>query len=333
MKAKYYSTIGLKKVQCELCPHMCILEDRGVGVCRVRRNVGGNLETDIYNSYSAIGFDPIEKKPLYHFYPGKEILSLGTLGCNMRCGWCQNCSISQVGITGQKIQQHTPKTLIDKAKSSVNNIGVAFTYNEPTIAFESTIEIARLFRANALKNVLVTNGYLNPLPLKEYLNYIDAVNLDIKSFNSEKHKKHTSANLEIILSNAKAILKSGAHLELTMLVVPGISDNIKEFTRFINWISDELSIEVPLHISRYFPHNKFDLPATPTEVLDTFAEIANSVLNYVYLGNVNSTAYRNTYCPVCTNEIVSRDGYKTTIVGADKHGKCTACDKKIFINV
>lgn len=333
MKAKYYSAIGSKKVKCELCPHMCVLTDGSTGVCRVRRNAGGTLETDTYNTYSAIGFDPIEKKPLYHFYPGKEILSLGSYGCNMRCEWCQNCSISQVGISNHRAQLYTPKELLDKANTRANNIGVAFTYNEPTIAFESTIEIAKLFQANELKNVLVTNGYLNPSPLKECLNYIDAVNLDIKTFNSVKHKKHTSANLENILSNAKAILKSGAHLELTMLVVPGISDNIDEFTRFIDWIRDELSIEVPLHISRYFPNNMFDLPATPTTVLDSFAAIANSVLNYVYLGNLHSAAYKNTYCPVCTNEIISRDGYRTTIVGADSHGNCTACDKKIFINV
>lgn len=331
MEAAYYTKLKLGKVKCNLCPHACILSEGIEGICRVRKNTGGVLNCITANSFSAIHLDPIEKKPLYHFFPGKQILSIGGLGCNMRCEWCQNCSISQTN-TARNSKELISSEVVELAQSEINNIGIAFTYNEPLINYETNLLIAKQANSEGLKNVLVTNGYINDQPLHEMLQFIDAVNLDIKSFNRNLHYAHTKADLEIVLRNAKKIFDSGTHLEITMLVVPGVSDSLREFEGFVNWISSELSIEIPLHISRYFPQHKYNADATSLEVLERFAEIANASLHYVYIGNVQSNIYKNTYCPVCTNEIVSRNAYEAVVVGADSMGYCTECGKKVFKN-
>ena len=331
MEALFYTKLNDNKVQCTLCPHECILKDGQTGICRIRKNIAGQLQAETYELFSSISFDPIEKKPLYHFFPGKEILSVGSFGCNMRCQWCQNCEISQTGVNSLKSSKHySQDELINLAQNNPNNIGVAFTYNEPSIAFETNIMVAKLFREKGLKNVMVSNGYMNKPVLTEYLKYIDAFNLDIKGFNSNTHKKYTSARLEFILNNAKTVHKSGIHLELTYLVVPGANDNIEEFEGFVMWIKNELSPNVPLHISRYFPRNKYTRTATTPELLNLFASAASEELNYVYLGNLNSSEYQNTHCPLCLSEVIMRNGYTIYITEKSNKGMCENCNIKIF---
>lgn len=329
MEAKYYDKLENDKVECLLCPHKCLLSPDSVGLCRIRKNMSGLLHTSSDNYYSAIAVDPIEKKPLYHFFPGKKILSVGAFGCNMRCDWCQNCTISQQ--SDGRGEYHQPEDLISLIKQDEQNIGIAYTYNEPLISMENNLMLAAQINKAGLKNVLVTNGYVNKKPFEDILKYTHAVNLDVKSFNKENHKKYSSANLDIILRNAEMIYKEGIHLELTMLIVPEVSDNIDDFESFVKWIKD-LDVEIPLHISRYFPRYNYHLNSTNEEVLRDFADLANTYLSYVYTGNVSSNSYSNTYCPVCTNEIVSRTGYQTRVVGADRDGICTECGKKVIIN-
>jgi pyruvate formate lyase activating enzyme len=333
MEALYYTALPNNKVQCTLCPHQCTLKTGQAGICRVRRNVSGKLIAETYEAFSTINFDPIEKKPLYHFFPGKEILSIGSLGCNMHCSWCQNCDISQKGIDERySVKNFSSEDILSIAKGRENNIGIAFTYNEPGIAFETNIKIARLFREKALKNLMVTNGYISNDALKEYLKYIDAINLDIKAFEFDIHKKYTGANLQIVLDNAKTIFESGVHLEITFLVVPGVNDNEIIFENFIAWISEELSREVPLHISRFFPHSKYQVSPTIPEKLEHFSQIASKKLDYVYTGNILASKYQHTRCPVCSIDIIYRTGYVVHINKTVSAGRCTGCGKKIFIS-
>ena len=332
-EAAYYTKLGHQKVRCHLCPHNCVLNAGKTGICRIRTNIEGVLYADTYQQYSAVSFDPIEKKPLYHYFPGREVLSLGSLGCNMRCKWCQNCEISQVGINADiNTKSYDIGAITDLALSRKNNVGVAFTYNEPSIAVETNLEIAHAMHQHNLKNVMVTNGYVNRDVLQDYLKLIDAYNLDIKSFVDDIHKKNTHAELSFILENAKAIFKAGKHLEITCLVVTGVNDTIEEFTSLVKWIKSELSGEVPLHISRYFPRNKFESPPTPESTMLGFAQIAKESLSYVYLGNMKHDKYQDTYCPGCRSLLIERFGYGTNNKGIDMDGGCEKCGQKIAVS-
>lgn len=332
MEAQYYSVLEGGKVHCRLCPHSCKLGEGMAGICRIRRNIGGKLIAEGYETYSAISFDPIEKKPLYHFYPGTEILSVGGLGCNMRCKWCQNCEISQSGVeTRVNKKQMTARQLLQLAGSRNKNIGIAYTYNEPTIAFESNIQVARLFRKEGYKNVLVSNGYLSEIPLNEYLKYIDAVNLDIKAFNPITHLQFTGARLEPVLKNAVKIFKAGIHLELTYLVVSSVNDDETEFRDFIKWMVKELGNETPLHISRYFPRHEFNVEATNPATLKSFVKIAQEYLDYIYLGNYISQEYEHTICAECKELIIEREGYHVRVSPLSGDGNCNNCGQKVFV--
>jgi pyruvate formate lyase activating enzyme len=333
MEAQYYNRLENSFVQCTLCPHNCRLRNGKIGVCRIRKNTDGMLEAETYYKFSAVSFDPIEKKPLYHFHPGKEILSIGSLGCNMHCNWCQNCEISQAGIEENVPTKYfSPDQLLLKAKQRQENIGIAFTYNEPGIAFESNIEIAKLFKKEGFINALISNGYLNSKPLQEYLEYIDAVNLDIKGFDPGKHKRYTGATLQPVLENAKTIFGKGIHLELTYLVVTGVNDSEKEFQSFLQWITSELSANVPLHISRYFPRYNFHTQATPTLTLKKFSDLASDKLKFVYLGNYYSEEYHDTHCSGCNQLLVQRKGYHVLVSSGAEGGECPKCGEKVFVS-
>jgi pyruvate formate lyase activating enzyme len=230
------------------------------------------------------------------------------------------------------MKEYNAEQLLTLAQSKKDNIGIAFTYNEPLIAFETNIRVAHLFRKNTYKSIMVTNGYVNKEPLREYIKYIDAFNIDIKLFEEIKHIKHTGAKLDIILDNVIDIYKAKLHVELTFLLIPGVNDDEAAFFDFIRWINKYLSPEVPLHISQYFPRNKFTKPKTSIELLNTFAKIAKEELKYVYVGNVQTSNFSNTFCPDCNNEIINRIGYYTEALGATNDGLCRVCMKKIFIN-
>ncbi len=333
MEAKYYQSLPDGKVRCTLCPHECIIKPGKSGICRIRHNSNGVLIAESYQLYSALHFDPVEKKPLYHFYPGKEILSLGSVGCNLHCNWCQNYDISQKGVENDdKLTHMLPETLVKMARIQKNSIGIAYTYNEPSISIESVIETARLCKENGLKNVMVTNGYIGEQAMTDYLELIDAFNIDVKAFREDIYQKYTGSKLEHVLKNIILAKKAGKHVELTYLVVTDINDKLEQFIELVNWIANETGKDTVLHISRYFPRYKLDNAPTSAIKLQLLAEKALETLDFVYLGNIYSGEFSNTRCPTCKSTLVTRKGYSVTINDDCKSGICPECKTKIFID-
>jgi len=290
------------------------------------------LISENYGKISSIGFDPIEKKPLYHFYPGKEILSIGSLGCNLQCQFCQNYSISQTNIDEfeRNCSLYSPEQIKNLALSRNTNIGVAYTYNEPTVFFEFMLDTAKIIKSAGLKNVMVTNGFINPEPLNELHNYIDAYNVDLKAFNNDFFKKYTKSELEPVKETLKSIIKAGKHLEITNLIIPTLNDSQTEFENMCRWIADTLGKGVIFHISRYYPTYRMTIDQTSIEQLILLYEIAKKHLDFVYLGNVLLDEGNNTYCNSCKELLISRKGYFTKINGVDAQGNCSNCKSPIF---
>jgi pyruvate formate lyase activating enzyme len=329
-EASFYSADN-GKIRCTLCPHNCIIHEGKRGICRVRKNDGGKLYSENFGQICSMNFDPIEKKPLYHFYPGSIIFSAGSLGCNLHCKFCQNWEISQTGIEEfGNLRTVAPEELINKALSRENNIGIAYTYNEPTVWYEFMIETAKLAQKEGLKNVMVTNGFINPEPLEELFPYMDAFSVDLKAFSNDFYKTVTSSRLDPVLTALKNIRNSGRHLEITNLVITDLNDNEKEFTEMIHWIANELGKETILHISRYFPMFKMLQESTSTIKLKALYNIAAEMLDYVYLGNLRSGEGQNTYCPGCKTEVIERIGYDTRITGLDGEGRCRKCRQQVI---
>ena len=330
-EAGYYIKRDDTHVQCQLCPHECILTEGKRGVCRIRISVKNTLITENYGLLASVSFDPIEKKPLYHFFPGREILSIGTVGCNLSCNFCQNCEISQVGVhEAHFLKEYPIYKLIDVAKNRASNIGIAYTYNEPTVFYEYMLDVAKEIKKLDMYNVIVSNGYINPEPLDELLNYIDACNIDLKAFTEEFYKKETRSGLQPVLNTLKHIKRRNRHLEVTNLVIPDKNDDKKVFSEMIKWISSELGKDTILHLSKYFPRYKATEPPTSDKVLGNFYSMAKEVLDYVYVGNTYIDEGHDTICPKCSYTLVKRSGYSTKVTGVDKSGNCSNCGKNIF---
>jgi pyruvate formate lyase activating enzyme len=317
------------KLECTLCPHYCKLGVGKSGICSVRKNTGEKIELVTYGVISGYSLDPVEKKPLYHFYPGKNILSIGSFGCNMRCDFCQNYHISQK-IPESLNPEVTISKIVKDALSSRDNIGIAFTYNEPVIWFEFMKDVAESAKKEGLLTVMVSNGYVNSEPLDEILNFIDAFNIDLKAFNNSFYRKLTGAEIEPVKNSLKQIAKSGKHLEITTLIIPGQNDSEKEMALQTEWMAGELGKDVPFHISRYFPMYKRDDPSTTEISLKKLSDIASKNLNFVYTGNSQSKNGQNTMCPICGITVTIRSGYKVRIVNLDKEGRCTGCGNLVY---
>lgn len=332
-EALYYRKLDDGDLQCNLCPHNCIIKEDRTGLCGVRRNTKGKLMSLNYGILSSIHIDPIEKKPLYHFYPGKNILSLGSFGCNLKCSFCQNWEISQYEyIESYPHRAYSIENIIEEACKLQDNIGIAYTYNEPTVWYEYMKEVAQNVREKGLKNVVVSNGFINHEPLKDILPLIDAFNIDIKAFTNSFYKKITKGELQPVLDVIKQICKSGKHIELTNLVIPKLNDSEDEFREMVKWIEGETGKDTVLHISKYFPNFRMRIEPTPTDVLDRFYEIASEYLNYVYLGNVyfEPDKYR-TFCANCKSAVIERTGFSTDLSGIDDKGNCKHCGHKVVI--
>ncbi len=280
-EALYYEKTGSEKVRCHLCPYECIIPPGGKGACGIRRNVDGILYSLIYGKTTGLSLDPIEKKPLYHYHPGEEILSLGTRGCNLHCDFCQNWHISQ-DVDGPTEDITSPE-VVRKAKE-LGSFGIAYTYNEPFIWYEFVLDTAKLARRDGLKNILVTNGFVNRAPLEEMLPYIDAMNIDLKAFDEDFYAKICKGRLKPVLDVIKISAKA-CHVELTNLIIPTLNDSEGSVRKMVDWICDNLGAEMPLHLSRYFPCYKMDLPPTPIETIKRVERIAKEKLKYVYIGN------------------------------------------------
>jgi len=281
-EARYYEKIEKRGVRCRLCPNECLIAEGRRGSCGVRINRGGILYSEVYGKTTSIALDPIEKKPLYHYHPGEYILSLGTKGCNFHCGFCQNWHISQA--LDAPTEDITSEGVIAKA-GELKSFGIAYTYNEPFIWYEFVLDTAKLARKSGLENVLVTNGYVNMEPLEEMLPWIDAMNIDLKSFDEEFYMKICKGRLRPVLDVIRRSARN-CHIELTNLIIPTLNDSEGSMRNMVDWIADNLGPEVPLHLSRYFPCYKMTLPPTPVETLRKAEEIARAKLKYVYLGNV-----------------------------------------------
>jgi len=331
-EALFYKKLKDGKVQCELCPHNCIIKEGKPGICKVRINRGGKLMTLVYNQVAAIHSDPIEKKPLYHFYPGKNILSIGGTGCNFRCDFCQNYSISQCHPGDfSDFTKITPAQVVEHAKNITGNLGIAYTYNEPVTFYEFMYDCSVAARQAGLKNTVVSNGFINPDPLKKLLPTIDAFNIDLKAFNDSFYRTYSGVKLQPVLDTLKTISKAGKHLEITFLLITEANDNPEEFENMVRWISDELGKNTPLHISRYFPAYKMKNPPTPVELLEKFYDIASRFLNYVFLGNVADDKRSDTCCPACGTLLIQRNYYRIRVNNQFNDSRCYNCSAETGI--
>ena len=332
-EAMYYDVVGDRRVQCKLCPHMCTILEGHRGLCGVRENIGGKLYTLNYALVSSFAIDPIEKKPLFHFYPGAPIISISTVGCNFKCPWCQNWSISQAKPEDVYYHDYIPpeslRDLINKYKVPF----LAFTYNEPIIWYEYVLDVVKLIKKDGIKVVLVTNGHINLDPLDELIPYIDAVNVDIKAFNPNTYLKYIRGKLEGVLQATEELKAKGVHVETTYLVIPGLNDSVDEFRRMVRWHLDTLGAETPLHISRFFPHYKFmDKIPTPIETLEKLWKVAKEEgILYAYVGNLPGHKGENTYCPSCGKPVIRRIGFEILSWRLDNENKCEYCGHRIAI--
>jgi len=329
LEASYYKKLAGQKVQCQLCPHNCTLENEEYGKCKTRLNQDGILYTLSYGILSSITSDPVEKKPLYHFHPGRSILSLGSFGCNLSCDYCQNCEITQ--INERVFSQHptrTPEDMVNKARLHRNNIGLAYTYNEPVVYYEYMIRCAELLHEHNLSNVMVTNGYINQEPLKELIPVIDAFNVDLKSFRNLFYLKRSGASLNPVLNTIASIAKSAKHLELTFLIIPEFNDSDAEWEEMIQWITDHCPVHTALHVSRYYPYYKVFKPPTPLATIQRFLDMAREKLDFVFPGNTPQLE-SHSYCPSCGNLLVERFLYDAKVCGLSEEGNCTQCLNKI----
>jgi len=333
-EAQFYNKTDNEKVQCTLCPHNCVLENEQKGICKVRINKKGKLFSENYGKISGYSFDPIEKKPLYHYYPSKEIFSIGSVGCNLHCQFCQNHEISQNSVDSfRNLNDLSVSSLVNIALRNKKNIGIAYTYNEPLVFYEFMKDTALLAKQSGLKNIMVTNGFINKAPLNQLLKFIDAFSVDLKAFTNDFYKKITFSKLQPVLDNLRTIKKSGRFLEITNLVIPSLNDDINIFEDMLKWINKELGRDTVLHLSKYFPKYKITIEPTGANTLINMYELAKTYLDFVYIGNLSTNKGQNTYCNTCDSLLIDRNGYSTNIFGLDKNGYCLNCKTKIIENI
>lgn len=329
----WYEKLSDQKVHCLLCPHGCRFGPGGQGICRVRKNHEGTLVATNYGKAGAYGLDPVEKKPLYHFFPGTQVLSVGARGCNFSCQFCQNWELAQGEQQEAEVTAFGLISAVEKYRSYYNVVGLAYTYSEPFMWYEFMLDTAVLAKENGLKNVVVTNGFVNETPLDEFLPYADAFNIDIKAFTEEFYRKYANGSLAPVLNTAEKVKKYGAHLELTTLLIPGLNDSEEEIRDLVKWIASALGRDTPLHFSRYFPNYKMKIEATPVDVVTKAREIALEYLNYVYMGNMGSGDFVDSFCPKCNQKVVERRTGRALIPGM-KGNTCSACGERLnFIGV
>jgi pyruvate formate lyase activating enzyme len=300
MEAKYYNKLDDNVVQCILCPHNCVIANGNVGICNARRNKEGVLVAETYGKTISFSMDPIEKKPLFHFKPFSQILSLGHNSCNLKCQYCQNASVSQNRCRTHEI---SPADLLDYCLQ--NKItAVAFTYTEPFTWFEFIFDCATLLKQNNIDVVLVTNGFVNKDPLKEILPLISAVNIDLKSIKGSFYKDICKGTLNPVLEMIKTCYKR-TWVEVTNLIITDTNDKFEEIETLVKEVAN-IGKDIPLHLSRYFPSYKFSKPSTTIDKMFEVYSIADRYLDYVYLGNIASSEGSYTKCPNCNSVLIDR---------------------------
>ena len=330
-EAMFWDSIGNSKVQCNLCAHNCKIDDGKAGICGVRKNENGKLYSLIYGLCSSMAADPIEKKPLYHFYPGSNAFSIGTVGCNFNCLHCQNYSISTAGHDFSYMKEITVEDVV-KLANEYRCKGIAYTYNEPSVWYEFTFDSAKLAKKNDLYTSYVTNGYISEEPLREISDFLDSMNIDVKAFTEEFYERVCKARLQPVLDTCLLAKNLGIHIELTYLVIPDYNDSIDEIKKFCKWVVENLGDKTPVHFSRFHPdYNMLDVPRTPMQTMKSVFDIAKKAdLKFVYLGNVPTGDYENTCCPNCGNICLTRNGFSVESIGI-KDGKCKKCNMDLGI--
>ncbi len=341
-----------KKVKCKICSHYCIISPGKRGFCNTRENIGGILYTLVYGSCISKGsIDPIEKKPLYHFWPSSEVYSIATIGCNFRCKHCQNWEISQsypdlngsiaefsvkdktkFGIQKFNLIEMSPSEIVTRAKY-FGSKSIAYTYNEPGIWFEFVKDTGILAKQEGIKNILVTNGYTSKESNSEYIKFIDAVNIDFKAFSNEFYKKIVGiSNFQPILDTAEFFKKNNIHVEITNLIIPNENDDLSEIKEMIQWIKFHLGVNTPLHFSAYRPMYRLNQPSTGHNILMDAYNLAKQVgLNNVYIGNMMMEQGSHTMCPNCNAIVIERHGYNIISKNLSKDNRCKKCGTKISI--
>lgn len=330
-EASYYSQEKDGLVKCHLCPRKCIIKEGKTGFCHVRQNMNGKLFSLVYGrAAGGLVVDPIEKKPLFHFLPGTMILSFGTVGCNLHCKHCQNWTTSQA-----KPGQHFEKSFLpeDIVRIALEKgcKSIAYTYNEPTIFFEYMLDTAKLARENGLKNVMVSNGFINPKPLEELSEYLDAANIDLKAFDDLFYKHETDSWLQPVLKTLISLKKAGVWVEITNLLIPGLNEDLGEIEEMCKWIIENLGADTPLHFSAFHPdYELMNIPNTSIISLVNAHGSAKKIgLKYVYIGNVMTREFENTICPKCNNILINRFGFRVSDNNIIK-GECSFCKEKIM---
>jgi pyruvate formate lyase activating enzyme len=330
-EAWFYNRRDDRRVDCALCRHHCVINDGKRGVCGVRENRGGTLYSLVYGLPCSWHVDPIEKKPLYHFFPGSKAFSIATVGCNFRCLHCQNHDISQMARDNGRVfgQETSPEEVVALALGSGCR-SISYTYTEPTIFFEYAYDIAKLAKEAGIFNNFVTNGYIEDEPLTTVRPYLDAANIDLKSISGEFYKKICGAQVEGVLASIKKYKQLGIWIEVTTLIIPGHNDSEEELRAVARFIHDETGPETPWHVSAFHPTYKLtDAPRTPSKALLRAREIGlEAGLRYVYTGNIQGLEGESTYCYQCKKPVIKRWGFSVTECHV-KEGACAFCKARI----
>lgn len=316
-------------VKCQLCPRGCVLQEGMRGNCLVRMNIGGKLHTLVYGNPCAVHIDPIEKKPVYHMLPGSTAFSIATAGCNLHCKYCQNWEISQVPPEETKNLDMPPEKVVEYAIQGGCR-SIAYTYSEPVVFYEYMLDTSKLARKKGIRNIMVTNGYINPEPFKELCKWIDAAHIDFKGFTEEYYQEVCGGSLQPVLNTIKIAKEEGVWIDLINLIVPTLNDDMAKIEEMCIWIRDNVGKDVPLHFSRFYPMYKLkNLPLTPQETLEEARNVAMKAgLNYVYIGNIPGHPGESTYCPNCKRIVIGRIGYFIKENNLSD-GKCKFCGYKI----
>ena len=330
MKAMFYESNKDNLVNCFLCPHRCVIPELKRGICKVRENRKGTLYSLVYGKLISEAIDPIEKKPLYHFYPGSLSYSIATAGCNFRCLNCQNYEISQMPKESELIsgEQTDPENVVSAAKK-YDCLSISYTYTEPTIFYEYALDTSMIAHEKGIKNVFVTNGYITDEALVRISPYLDGANIDLKSMSDSYYRKICGAKLQFVLDAIKSYKRLGIWVEITTLIIPSLNDSEEELTKIANFINS-VGSEIPWHISQFHPTYKLSqLSRTPISTLEKARKIGFDVgLKYVYTGNVPGDEGENTYCYNCGEILIRRYGFQL-IKNQIKNGKCPRCGSKI----